>query len=131
MGHGVARARIAPVSRKDSDLLYFSVLILMAVFAIPAIAGPCLALDECPAPVGSDCHDEDGEQADSCCCGVEAVPDATRETLKHKDSAWLVESPQRLGAAGDDISAFHAALEPLPPPTRGEPLFVFNSSFLI
>lgn len=119
------------MSRKDSDLLYFSVLVLMAVFAIPAIAGPCLALDDCPAPAVSDCHDEAGEQAESCCCGVEAVPDATRETLKHKDSAWLVESPQMLGAAGDDISAFHAALEPLPPPTRSEQLFVVNSSFLI
>ncbi len=119
------------MSRKDSDLLYFSVVLLMAVFAIPAIAGPCLALDECPAPVASDCHDEEGERTDSCCCGVEAVPDATRETLKHKGSVWLVESPQVLGAAGKDISALHGALAPPPPPTRGEPLFVFNSSFLI
>jgi hypothetical protein len=119
------------VSGKDSDLLYFSVVALMAVFAIPAIAGPCLTLGECPVPVASDCHDEEGEGTDSCWCGVEAVPDATRETLKHTDSVWLVESTQMLGAAGNDISALQAALMPPSPPTRGEPLFVFNSSFLI
>ena len=119
------------MSRKNSDFLFFSVVLLMAVFAAPAIAGPCLTLGECPAPVASDCHDEEGEGTDSCWCGVEAVPDATRETLNHKDSVWLVESPQLLGAAGNAISALQAALMPPSPPTRGEPFFVFNSSFLI
>lgn len=118
------------MSRKDSDLLYFSAVVLMVVFAIPAAAGPCLALDECPALAVSDCHDEEGEQANSCCCGVEAVPDATRENLKHKDSVGLVASPQVLGAAGNVVSALDAAPMPPPPPIRGEPLFVVNSSFL-
>ncbi len=123
-----ARAKIASVSR---DLVHFSAVVLMALFAIPAIAGVCLAVGECPVPVASNCHDEEREQAESCCCGVEAVQNAKGQTLKHKDSVWLVESPQLLGAAGNDPSALHSALVPPPPPTRGEPLFLFNGSFLI
>jgi hypothetical protein len=119
------------VSRKNSDFLFFSVVLLMAVFAAPAIAGPCLTLGECPAPVVADCHDEEGEAAESCCCEARAVPDATRENLKQKDSVWLVASPQALGAAGNGGAALHAKFMPPAPPIRGEPLFVFNGSFLI
>lgn len=118
------------MSRKDSDLLYFSVVALMAVFAVPAIAGPCLALDQCPAPVVADCHDGEGEAAEVCCCDARAVPDATRESLKQKDSVSLVAMPQALGAAGSGAAALHPAYMPPAPPIRGEPLFIINSSFL-
>jgi hypothetical protein len=100
------------------DLVHFSAVVLMALFAIPAIAGVCLAVGECPVPVASNCHDEEREQAESCCCGVEAVQNAKGQTLKHKDSVWLVESPQLLGAAGNDPSALHSALVPPPPLDR-------------
>lgn len=119
------------VAGKDSDLRYFSALLVLAVFAVPAVGAACLFSGECPMRV-SDCHDEEGQQADPLCCEIEAAPVSKQQKVEADPSSVVLASWSR------PLGVFGAAVqEPVPPPQSSAqfpglaPLFVAHSSYLL
>ncbi|NNE47715.1 MAG: hypothetical protein HKN37_13760 [Rhodothermales bacterium] len=117
--------------KKNSDLLYFSVLFLLAFFAGPVIAGPCLALEDCTMAVTPDCGDEHGESMDSWCCDVTGLSESNRQTIKLLSSSLIAAIPQIVGDGESSISSREGLPGSHAPPLRDGPLFVLHSSFLI
>ena len=116
----------------NSDLRYYSAVLVLAFFAVPAAAGPCLlALGDCPVAALSDCHQDQGQQADPFCCEEAAVAAAKVPSAKMKAPCLLApetaQSPLVEGAAREPATPPGGT----PTPSRGSSLFVLLSSFLI
>lgn len=118
------------VARNDSDVRYFSALVVLGVFAIPAIGGACLFRPECPARL-SECHEEEGQQEDPFCCDVLAVRLSKEQNLEPEPTSVLpagwIEGPRSAEVPVEDWERLQAS----PPRSDITPLFILHSSYLL
>jgi len=119
------------VAGNDSDLRHFSALLVLAVFTIPAVGAACLFSGECPMRV-SDCHDEEGQQADPLCCEIEAAPVSKQHSAETKCPSVFLASWAGVHSASRDVVQV-LAIPPQwhPPRSSPTPLFVAHSSYLL
>lgn len=114
----------------DSDVRYFSALLVLAIFAIPAVGGACLFRSECPARAPA-CHEDESQQADPLCCDVLAARLSKEQNLETESSSVLAAGS--LGVLRAAVAAVEEPVrsQPSQPPSGITPLFIIHSSYLL